>query len=123
MKYTRVNEKVEDPMARQKRKPPPKVVTRRYRSRGVDVEIREAKNKVELMLDGKPIHVSIIDGQVHCDLANQFTAFGSVDDVVNTLLANEGKTWTLHGHICDERCSERGHHHDHSPGHEQGHHH
>jgi hypothetical protein len=99
------------------------MMTRHYRSRGVDVEIREARNRVELKLDGKAIHVSIIDGMVHCQLANQFRAFDSIDDVVDTLLANEGRTWTLHGHVCDERCGESGHHHGHSFGHDQGHHH
>ena len=110
-------------MKRQKRKPLQRKTTRSYRSRGVDVEIREGRNNVELKLDGKPIHISIIDGKVHSQLANQFTAFDSIDDVVDTLLANEGRTWTLHGHVCDERCDKRGHHHDHSHGQDQGHHH
>lgn len=108
-------------MARQKHKPGQKMVTRRYRSRGVDVEIREGKNQVELMLDGKPIHVSVIDGQFHSQLAHMFRAFDSVDDIVDTLLTNEGKTWTLHGHVCDERCGGGRHHHDHSHGHEHEH--
>ena len=91
---------------------------REYRTRGVEVRIRETSlglhgaraldNRVELTLDGKPIHVSIVDGKVHCQLANQFTAFDSIDDVVDTLLANEGRTWTLHGHVCDERCGPAG---------------
>jgi hypothetical protein len=101
--------------------PPEKTETRRYRSRGVEVEIREAKDRIELKLDGKPIHVSIVDGEIHCQLANQFTAFGSIDEVVDTLLANEGRTWTLHGHVCDERCREGKHHHDHSSGHDHVH--
>jgi hypothetical protein len=106
-------------MARKKapRSSPP--VTRRYRSRGVDVEIRESKKRVELSLDGVPIRVSVIDGQYHSDLANQFRAFASVDEIVETLLSNEGRTWTLHGHICDERCA-GGSHHDHGHG-GQGH--
>jgi hypothetical protein len=104
-----------------KRKQSPKMTTRRYRSRGVDVEIREARKRVELKLDGQPIEVSIIDGKVSCQLAGQFRMFESVDEVVDTLLANEGRTWTLHGHVCDERCSETGHHHDHAEGHNHGH--
>ena len=101
------------------------MTTRKYRSRGVEVEVREARNHVELTLDGKPIHVSIIDGKVHCQLANQFRAFDSIDDVVDTLLANEGRTWTLHGHVCDERCGPAGHHHGHADGdgHEHAHDH
>jgi hypothetical protein len=103
-------------MERRKRMPPKNVTTRRYQSRGVEVEIREAKNHVELKLDGKPVHVSIVDGKVHSQLANQFRAFDSIDEVVDTLLANEGRTWTLHGHLCDARCAEGGHHHDPSHG-------
>ena len=112
-------------MKRRARKSPQKMLTRLYRSRGVDVEIREARNRVELKLDGQAVHVSIIDRKVHCQLANQFRAFDSIDEVVDTLLANEGRTWTLHGHVCDERCSPGGHHHDHpvGHGHEAGHEH
>jgi hypothetical protein len=108
---------MEGQMKDHKDKTPNNMTTRRYRSRGVDVEIREAKNHVELKLDGKPVHVSIIDGKVHSQLANQFRAFDSIDEVVDTLLKNEGRTWTLHGHICDARCAEGGHHHDPSQGH------
>ena len=110
-------------MEHQTDKPSQQVETRRYRSRGIDVEIRETKNDIDLKLDGIPIHVSIIDGKVHCQLANQFRAFDSIDEVVDTLLANEGRTWSLHGHVCDERCGERGHHHDHGRGHDHGRHH
>lgn len=112
-------------MKRQKRKPPQRMTTRSYRSRGVNVEIREAKDRVELKLDGKPIHVSIIDGKVHSQLAHMFRAFDSVDDIVDTLLANEGRTWTLHGHLCDERCRKGEHHHEHGQnrGHDHGHDH
>jgi hypothetical protein len=95
--------------------------TRRFRSRGVDVEIREAPDRVELLLDGNPVDVEVIDGEFHSQLANQFTAFASIDDVVDTLLANEGRTWTLHGHVCDERCAHGKHHHDHADGHEHVH--
>ena len=110
-------------MASKKRKPPQKMTTRSYRSRGVNVEISEAKNRVELKLDGKPIHIGVVDGKFHSQLANQFTEFGSVEDVVETLLANEGRTWTLHGHLCDERCREGDHHHDDGPSHGLDHHH
>jgi hypothetical protein len=95
-------------------------VTRRYRSRGVDVEIREAADRVELTLDGMPVPVSIVDGEFHSQLANQFTAFETIDEIVDTLLANEGRTWTLHGHVCDERCGPHGHHQD--PRHHHGDH-
>jgi hypothetical protein len=106
---------------------------RRYRTRGVEVEIKQtnlglrgaraADNHVELTLDGKPIDVEMVDGKYHSQLANQFTAFDSIDEVVDTLLANEGRTWTLHGHFCDERCGPGGHHHGggHAPGHDHDH--
>jgi hypothetical protein len=101
---------------------------RRYRSRGVDVEIDETPEKIELRLDGHPIDVELIDGEYHSQTANMFTSFGSVEEIVDTLLATEGRTWTLHGHVCDERCGPQGHHggHDHGPGHGDdhgGHHH
>lgn len=112
-------------MEHQKRKQQQKVAIRKYRSHGVEVEVRETKKLVELTLDGKPIHVSIIAGEYHCQLANQFTAFASVDHIVETLLANHGRTWTLDGHVCDEDCGEGGHHgdsggHVHVHGHEHG---
>jgi len=96
--------------------PPPRG-TRVYRSRGVDVETRETKKRVEVRLDGMPIDVEIVDGEYHSQFANQFTSFASLDEVVDTLLANEGRTWTLHGHFCDERCGPAGHHHGHSHAH------
>lgn len=110
-------------MASKKRKTVQKVTTRSYRSRGVNVEVSEGKDSVELKLDGKPIHVSIIDGKFHSQLAHMFRAFDSVDDLVDTLLTNEGRTWTLHGHLCDERCRKGEHHHDHGHDHGHGHHH
>ena len=98
---------------------------RRYRSRGVDVEIREEGTAVEVSLDGHPIRVTRDGDEYHSQLANQFRAFPTIDDLVDTLLANEGRTWTLHGHLCDERCT-GGHHHSdrgHAPhgatGHDQ----
>jgi hypothetical protein len=124
-------------MARKTGKPPgrtkrqaPAPGTRRYQSRGVEVEIREsslglrgsraADRRVELTLDGVPIDIVMVDGQYHSQLANQFAAFDSIDEVVDTLLANEGRTWTLHGHFCDERCGPGGHHHA-AGGHVHGH--
>jgi hypothetical protein len=102
-------------------KMPRGATTRRFRSRGVEVQIREAKDRVELTLDGKPIDVEVIDGEYHSQLANQFTAFASVDDIVDTLLENEGRLWTLHGHVCDERCGPGGHHHDDAGDHDHMH--
>jgi len=119
---------------------PQKMTTRSYRSRGVNVEISEPKDRsrdvnaeisvpndrVELKLDGKPIHISVIDGKFHSQLANQFRSFDTVEEVVDTLLANEGRTWTLHGHICGERCRKGEHHHDQGHdghGHDHGHDH
>jgi hypothetical protein len=102
--------------SRAARKQPHRVTIRHYRSRGVDVEIRETKKHVELKLDGKPIHVSIIDGKLHCQLANAFRAFDSIDELVDNLLANEGWTWTLHGNVRGEQRGPRGHDDDHSRG-------
>lgn len=107
-------------MARTKRKTAQKMMTRSYRSLGVNVEVSESKDRVELKLDGKPIHVSVVDGEIHCQLANQFTAFGSIDDVVAALLAKEGRTWTLHRHLCDEQCGKGEHHHDQGHDHHHG---
>jgi hypothetical protein len=119
-------------MARPRGKPKPAKREKRegrrsYRSRGVDVEIEESGGRVGLKLDGHPIDIELIDGEYHSQTANMFTSFGSVEEVVDTLLANEGRTWTLHGHICDERCGPEGHHHppgeDHEHDHEHGHNH
>lgn len=113
-------------MKRSKHKPTDKMTARSYRSRGVDVEIKESKSRVEVKLDGVPIDVSVLDGKFHSQLANQFTEFGSLDALVDTLLANEGRTWSLHGDVCNERCGPGGHHHDHGSGgghdHGGGHH-
>ena len=110
----------------------PEQGTRRFRSRGIDVEIRGLPSNaaelaldsvppsaVELKLDGMPIEVEVIDGKFHSQRAHMFTAFDSMDALVDSLLANEGRTWTLHGHVCDERCAGQGHHHGgdhHGPG-------
>ena len=102
-------------------RPPKRAQTRRFRSRGIDVEIREAPDRVELSLDGIPIEVELVDGAFHSPLANQFEGFSSVDEIVDLLLENEGRTWTLHGHICDDRCGPHGHHHDLDEGHTHDH--
>lgn len=107
--------------ARRKRRrsqPAKPETVRGFQSRGVDVEIREAGETVELSLDGHPIAVTKDGDEFHSQLANQFMAFPTIDDVVETLLRNEGRTWTLHGHLCDERCTARGHHSD--EGHAHG---
>ncbi|MDQ3937569.1 MAG: hypothetical protein M3253_02695 [Chloroflexota bacterium] len=96
---------------------------RSYRSRGVDVEIRESPERVHLKLDGHPIDVEFIDGEYYSNTAGMFTSFNSVEEIVDTLLDNEGRTWTLHGHVCDERCGTGGHHHGAGERHEHGHDH
>ena len=85
--------------------------TRRFQSRGVEVEIAESKDRVVLTLDGHPVAVTVDKGEFHSQLANQFMAFPTIDHLVETLLANEGRTWTLHGHLCDERCTDVRHAH------------
>jgi hypothetical protein len=89
---------------------------RRYRSRGVEVEIGESKDQVALSLDGIAIDVALIDGRYHSQTANQFRSFSTIDELVDTLLKYEGRTWTLHGHVCDERCDKGRHHRDHGHG-------
>jgi hypothetical protein len=74
-----------------------KMTTRRYNSRGVEVEIQEAKDEVVLKLDGIPIEVEIVDGEYHSQTANMFAGFASIDVLVDSLLEHEGLTWTLHG--------------------------
>jgi len=96
---------------------------RRFRSRGIDVEIREAPERVELVLDGHTIPVTKdVDGY-HSQLANQFTAFPTIDHLAETLLENEGRTWTLHGELREEYCCDehRAGGHDHEQGHPHGH--
>lgn len=83
--------------------------TRRFRSHGVDVEIRESAERSELTLDGHPVDVEVIDGEYHSQLANMFEAFASMEELVDTLLANEGRTWTLRGGT----VKKPGHGHDH----------
>jgi hypothetical protein len=95
--------------------PPLEATKRRFLNRGVQVEVSEAPNKVALTLDGVPIDVSVDRGEYFAHVAHMFTAFGSIDALVDHLLENEGRTWTLHGHVCDENCR-GGHHHDHGAG-------
>ena len=104
--------------ARARNKSAGQVTSRLYRARGVEVAVVQDRKRVELKLDGIPIHVTVVDGEFHCQLANQFTALGSIDHVIEVLLATEGRTWTLHGHLCDTTCgpNERG-----SGGHAHGH--
>jgi hypothetical protein len=99
---------------------PPKSGTRRFLNRGVQVEITEARGHVGLTLDGVPIEVAVVDGQFFSHLAHMFTGFGSMDALVDTLLANQGRTWSLHGHVCDASCPTDGTHHDHGSGHDHG---
>ena len=108
-------------MADTKGKPERDGAVRRYRNRGVDVEVHEGTGWVELELDGTAVEVEVIDDQYFSHLANMFTGFPSVDDLVDTLLANEGRTWTLRGHLCDERCGQHGHHHGGGRAHHSGH--
>jgi hypothetical protein len=107
--------------------PPQEVTTRRFLNRGVLVEISEspgdaargASHRVALTLDGVPIDVTVEGGEYFAHEAHMFTGFGSMDVLVDHLLANEGRLWTLHGHVCDERC--RGGHHHHGDGSGHGH--
>ena len=96
---------------------PSEARARKYRSRGVDVEIREAADRVELMLDGHPIKVDLLDGKYSSQTSNMFRTYDSVEEIVEELLANEGRTWTLHGGP-DCHCD-----HDHEDEHEHEHHH
>ena len=108
--------------ARARSKSAGQVTARTFRVRGVEVTVVQDRKRVELKLDGIPIHVSVVDGEFHCQLANQFTAFGSIDHVIETLLAREGQTWTLHGHLCDATCGPNGHGSDgHIHSHDHGH--
>jgi hypothetical protein len=70
---------------------------RSFNSRGVDVTMRESEDRVELELNGQPIEVAKIDGKYHSQLAHQFRAFDTLDEIVDTLLRNEGRYWKLEG--------------------------
>ncbi|MGX1886954.1 hypothetical protein [Streptomyces sp. NPDC055287] len=71
--------------------------SRHYVSRGVDVRIAEREDGVDLRLDGMPVHVTYMDGEYHSQLANMFTGFPTVDDLVESLLQTQGKAWVLRG--------------------------
>ncbi|WP_371589023.1 hypothetical protein [Streptomyces virginiae] len=72
--------------------------SRRYMSRGVDVQIGEAESGgVNLRLDGLPVDVIFLNGEYHSQLANMFTGFRTIDDLVDSLLETQGKTWVLRG--------------------------
>jgi hypothetical protein len=105
------------PSKSKKEKKQPPAGMRRYLSRGVEVEIRdpgdlESNEKVELTLDGLPVDVSLINGKYYSQLAHPFLAFDSIDEIVDTLMANEGRTWTLHGGLDQDR-PDTGHPHPH----------
>jgi hypothetical protein len=72
-----------------------KLEQRHYTSRGVEVTIEEGKEGICLTLDGEPIEVTRIGGEYHSQLANQFTAFATIDELVEELLRNEGLYWVL----------------------------
>jgi hypothetical protein len=90
---------------------------RRYRSRGVEVEIGEAEDAVELTLDGHPIKVAYLDGKYSSQTANMFRTYDSVEEIVDELLANEGRTWTLHGGPDDDHDHDHEHDEDHPHDH------
>lgn len=68
---------------------------RRFKSRGVDVAVTEAGDEVTLELNGHPIEVAKIEGRYHSQTAHQFTSFETLDELVDTLLRNEGRYWQL----------------------------
>ena len=68
---------------------------RKFKQRDVDVTIKESKNRVELELNGEPIEVAKIEGSYHSQLAHQFKSFDTIDELVDTLLQNEGRYWKL----------------------------
>lgn len=70
---------------------------RSFKRKGVDVTIREKGDRVELELNGHPVEVDVSEGQYSSQFAHMFRTFDSVEEIVDTLLENEGKTWTLEG--------------------------
>jgi len=66
---------------------------RSFKSQGMDVTIREQGGRVELEVNGQPIEVAKIDDQYHSQLAHQFKSFDTLDELVDTLLRNEGRYW------------------------------
>lgn len=92
-------------------------------SRGVDVRIAQGEGgSVDLRLDGMPVQVTYMDGEYHSQLANMFTGFPTIDDLVESLLQTQGRTWVLRG----GHTGGGGHDHDHDHGgggHDHGHDH
>ncbi len=72
-----------------------KLEPRRYTAHGIEVAIEEGKEGISLTLDGEPIEVTRIGDEYHSQLANQFTAFATIDELVEELLRNEGRYWVL----------------------------
>jgi hypothetical protein len=83
---------------------------RRYQSRGHDVVVREGENVVELELDGIPVDVEYLDGAYHSQTAHSFRSFPTIDALVEELLRNEGRFWSLHGDV-RQRTPHEGHEH------------
>jgi len=81
------------------------------------------------MLDGHPIKVDLLDGKYSSQTSNMFRTYDSVEEIVDQLLTNEGRTWTLHGGPdcdCDhehESDDAHEHHHDHDHLADHGHEH
>lgn len=68
---------------------------RSFKRGGVDVVVDESGDDVTLELNGHAIEVAKIDGQYHSQTAHQFRTFDTLDEVVDTLLHNEGRYWQL----------------------------
>jgi hypothetical protein len=72
---------------------------RRYRRDGYDVDIAEGPDTVTLSLNGHAVDVAVIDGKYHSALAHPFVAFDDIDQIVDRLVAGEGRTWRMaHAH-------------------------
>ncbi len=82
---------------------------RHYVSHGVEVDIEESAKGISLTLNGQPIDVSLLAGQYHSQIANQFMGFSSVEELVEEMLRNEGRYWSLQGGPTHP-------HHDHGGG-------
>ena len=68
---------------------------REFESRGVNVTVNESGDDVTLELNGHPIEVAKIDGQYHSQTAHQFRSFATMEELIDTLLRNEGRYWQL----------------------------
>ena len=82
---------------------------RRFQQRGIDVVVDESGDMVDLRLNGVPIDVSKIDGAYHSQTANQFIAFETLDELIDTLARNEGRYWKLEGATDDGMDGDHGH--------------